>query len=64
MTVWVEAVRDIGPKNTISHCGTREERGAYAVLVLGTLHSSLHEMVYALSLSVREKRVLASLMQD
>ena len=64
VTVWVDGVRDIGPKNTISHCSTGEKREAYALLVLETLHLSHREMLYALSLFVRETRVLASLMRD
>ena len=64
MTVWVEGVRDIGPKNQISHCRTREKLGTYAVLVLETLHLYRREMLYALSVFVRETRVLASLTQD
>ena len=62
VTVWVDGVRDIGPKNRVSHCSTKEKIGTYAVLVLETLHLSHREMLYALSLFVREKRVLASLM--
>ena len=64
VTVWVEGVRDMGPKNTISHCSTGEERETYAVLVLETLHLSHRETLYALSLFVRETRVLESLMED
>ena len=54
----------MGPKNKISHCSIREKRGTYAVLVLEILHLSHRETLYALSLFVRETRVLASLMED
>lgn len=64
MTVWVEGVRDVGPKNKISHCSTSEKIRTYAVLVLETLNLSHREMLYALSVFVRETRVPASLMQD
>ena len=61
--VWVEAVRDIGPRNMVSHFGLRENRGTYAVPVSETLHSFHHEMLCALSLCVRVKMVRGILMR-
>lgn len=61
MTVWVEAVRDIGPRDTMSHgCGGENEI-TYVVLFVGNLYLFQHEMLCVLSLCVKVKTGLAIL---
>ena len=64
VTVWVEAVRDIGPRKTMSHDDAEENEATYVVLIVETLYSLRHKMLCDLSLYVIVKTVLAILMQD
>ena len=61
VTVWVEAVRDIGPRNIMSHGIGGETEGEYVVLFVEILYLFHHEMLCALSLCVKVKTVLAIL---
>ena len=64
VTVWVDAVRDIGPRNTMSRGSAGENRETYVVLFVETRYLFHHETLYALSPCVIVTKVLAILMQD
>ena len=64
VTVWVEAVRDIGPRKTMSHGHAGYDEGPYVVLVVETPYLFRHEMLCALSLCVIVKTVLAILIEN
>lgn len=64
VTVWVDAVRDIGPRNTMSRSSAGENRKIYVVLLVEILYLFRHEILFALSLCVIVMKVLAILMQD
>lgn len=62
VTVWVEAVRDIGSRNAMSHDSAGMIEETNGVLVVEIPYLFHHEMLCALSLYVTVKTVLAILM--
>lgn len=61
VTVWVEAVRDVGPREIMSRGSAGKNEKTYVVLFVEFLHLFHHGTLYALSLYVIVKRVRAIL---
>lgn len=61
VTVWVEAVREIEPRNVVSHGRAGGNEITHVVLFLGFLYLFHHEMACALSLCVKVRTGLAIL---